>query len=306
MQEKAIVTEQNGFLLDFTNVEDVLKAYRSKPLLSSEKKHWNRLHFDYYRHPPHQLPEIVSKQHLIIVQTDASVQAEQLFDGQFQKDHLKVGDVLIVPAYTSHQAQWDAEHGYIVLSLEPEVFKRHAQMVLDVDTVELIPRFATPDPLIHSIGMALKTEFELNHVEERFYTDSLIDTLLSHLLRHYSDRDRKLILPSRASGLSHPQLHQVVEYVQEHLDQDLTLTELAAVVRMSSNYFASLFKQSMGLTPHQYVVQQRVERAKQLLRQGKLSISEIATRSGFAHQSHLNRHFKRVVGVTPKHFLKSA
>jgi AraC family transcriptional regulator len=71
---------------------------------------------------------------------------------------------------------------------------------------------------------------------------------------------------------------------------------------MSSHYFSLLFKQSMGLTPHQYVIRTRVDRAKKLLLKGEMSIVDIAQTVGFANQSHLNLHFKCLVGLTPKQF----
>ena len=73
---------------------------------------------------------------------------------------------------------------------------------------------------------------------------------------------------------------------------------------MSPHYFSQLFKESTGITPHQYVIRCRIDRAKDLLKQGKLSIAEIAKEVGFVDQSHLHRHFKRLVGVTPKLFFK--
>ena len=100
-------------------------------------------------------------------------------------------------------------------------------------------------------------------------------------------------------------MRRVIEYVDAYLDQDLALVELAAIVSLSPNYFTRLFKQSTGFTPHQYVIQQRVERAKRLLLESKLAIADIALEVGFAHQSHLNRHFKRWVGVTPKAFINN-
>lgn len=100
-------------------------------------------------------------------------------------------------------------------------------------------------------------------------------------------------------------LRQVIDYINDHLDQDLGLAKLAELVQMSPHYFARLFKQSTGFAPHQYVIRCRVERAKQLLIQGKLTIAQVAYAVGFAHQSHLNRHFKRWLGVTPKALLEN-
>ena len=73
---------------------------------------------------------------------------------------------------------------------------------------------------------------------------------------------------------------------------------------MSPTYFSRLFKETTGITPHQYVIRCRIDRAKNLLQQGKLSIAEIAKEVGFVDQSHLHRHFKRLVGVTPKKYLQ--
>ena len=97
---------------------------------------------------------------------------------------------------------------------------------------------------------------------------------------------------------------QVIDYINNHLEQDLSLIELAAIAQMSPHYFSHLFKQSTGMTPHQYVIRCRVECAKELLLQRKLTIAEIAYKVGFANQSHLNRHFKRLLGVTPKAILQ--
>lgn len=83
----------------------------------------------------------------------------------------------------------------------------------------------------------------------------------------------------------------------------MTLTELAAIAKVSPNYFATQLKKSIGITPHQYVIGQRVAKAKQLLLKGKLTLAEIAHDLGFADQSHLTRHFKKAMGVTPKKFL---
>jgi AraC-like DNA-binding protein len=102
------------------------------------------------------------------------------------------------------------------------------------------------------------------------------------------------------SGLPSYKLRQVIEYIQVHLEQDLNLTQLAELVGLSQYYFVRLFKQSVGVAPYQYVLQCRVERAKQLLQKNNLAIAEVALCCGFADQNHLTRVFRRLTGTTPK------
>jgi len=94
-----------------------------------------------------------------------------------------------------------------------------------------------------------------------------------------------------------------VEYIQDQLGTDLTVSGIAQAVYMSPYHFTKLFKGSTGQSPHRYVVEERVRKAKELLTTGKFTISEVAHHVGFADQSHLNRHFKRVFGVPPKRLL---
>jgi AraC family transcriptional regulator len=95
-------------------------------------------------------------------------------------------------------------------------------------------------------------------------------------------------------------LQQAINYIHTHLDRDLSLAELASAINISPTYFASLFKQAMGILPHQYVIQQRVEQAKMMLKRTDLAIADIALQVGFSSQSHLTQQFKRITGMTPK------
>src|SRR5262249_48428312 len=104
-------------------------------------------------------------------------------------------------------------------------------------------------------------------------------------------------------GLSARRLKAVLRYIREHLHAALTLRDLAAVAHLSPYHFARRFKESTGLPPHQYIIARRIERAKQLLRgEDDLSLAQVAARTGFWDQGHFTRHFKRLVGVTPKRF----
>ena len=104
----------------------------------------------------------------------------------------------------------------------------------------------------------------------------------------------------KRKGLTHLQLQQVLDYIQTHLDRDLSLAELAETLNLSPTYFATAFKQAIEVPPHQYVIQQRVQRAKLMLSKTNLAITDIALQVGFSSQSHLNQQFKRLTGMTPK------
>lgn len=130
----------------------------------------------------------------------------------------------------------------------------------------------------------------------------MANALSVHLLSRYTNRDP--ILKYYKGKLSQQQLKRVIDYIYSHLDENISLVELASVMQLSEYHFARLFKQTTGIAPHQYHLQCRVEQTKKLLLQKDSTIAEIAQMVGFASQGHLNYHFKRQVGMTPKQFLQ--
>jgi transcriptional regulator of acetoin/glycerol metabolism len=111
--------------------------------------------------------------------------------------------------------------------------------------------------------------------------------------------------PQAHGGLSAGALRRVREYVQVHLNESIDLSMLAAVAGLSMHHFAREFKQSAGVTPHHHLIQKRIERAQQMLAQTDLSLAEIACAVGFSDQGHLARHFRGLLGTTPREFRRS-
>jgi AraC-like DNA-binding protein len=148
------------------------------------------------------------------------------------------------------------------------------------------PALVTPP---HSIVGVSSNPTDINlHTRPRL---DFIDTLL------------KLAPASQAhGGLSAGTMRRIREYVEVHLSENINLTMLSAVAGVSMHHFAREFKQSAGVTPHRYLTQKRVERAREMLAQTDLSLSEIAYSTGFVDQSHLARHFRHMVGTTPREF----
>jgi transcriptional regulator GlxA family with amidase domain len=110
-------------------------------------------------------------------------------------------------------------------------------------------------------------------------------------------------LPTRVRGGLPPRaLRRVREYVEAHLETTISIQALATIVGLSMYHFARAFKQSMGMTPHEYLVECRVRRAQELLADTDLPLSQIALASGFADQSHCARRFRERVGVSPSSY----
>jgi AraC family transcriptional regulator len=162
---------------------------------------------------------------------------------------------------------------------------------------EIAARFLTRDQQIEHIGWALKAEIEAGSPNGGLFLDSLGTALASHLLVRYSSGSVEPRVVK--GGLPGPKLRRLLAYIEENLDGALTLDTLAGVAGLSASHLKALFRQSMGVPVHQYVVRRRVERASTLLRSGNLSSREVALASGFAHQSHLARQMRRLLGVTP-------
>jgi AraC-like DNA-binding protein len=114
--------------------------------------------------------------------------------------------------------------------------------------------------------------------------------------------------PTNRGGLAPARANRVCEYIDSHLQENIALEVLAEIAQLSVHHFARAFRQSLGIPPHNYIVQRRVEHAQQLVRNTDLPLSEIAIVAGFTDQSHLARHFRTITGVSPslaRHQLKT-
>lgn len=107
------------------------------------------------------------------------------------------------------------------------------------------------------------------------------------------------LTPASRGGLPPARAHRICEYIHSHLEQNISLEVLAEMAGLSIHHFARAFKQTIGMPPHSYVLQKRIEHAQEMLRTTELPLSEIALHTGFADQSHLARHFRRMTGMSP-------
>lgn len=208
----------------------------------------------------------------------------------------------IIPAGTPSRWEMKDTDTVLLVSVAQALLKDVAEESgLDPRKIQIVNRFQTRDTKIEHIGWALKEEMETGYPNGRLYIESLAQALAVHLLNRHSSQSREVA--SQNGGISGRRLKQVLSYIEDNLAQDLSLQSIAEVSGLSASYFKTAFRTSVGHPVHQYVIQRRVERARSLLAAGDLPISQVALETGFAHQSHLAYHMRRVLGVTPKTIL---
>jgi AraC family transcriptional regulator len=205
------------------------------------------------------------------------------------------GDIDIVPL--AHAASWEEEGPARILGvcLMPSLIQAAAEsMELNPDNVSVAAQLQLRDPSIGHIGWALQAELQGPEPCGRLYAESLGVALAVRLLKRYAP-----VVPPRLGNFSKRRLSAVIDFIHDNLSLDLSLNELAAVAGLSPSHFNTLFKEATNQTPHQFVVQSRVEYAMTLLANRTLSLAEVASQAGFYDQSHMARCMRRVVGVTP-------
>ncbi|MGF1513747.1 MAG: helix-turn-helix domain-containing protein [Elainellaceae cyanobacterium] len=221
-------------------------------------------------------------------------------DGRTQAGLYRKGDLLVTPADATLATRAEGDVHMVQMRIQDAFLRQVAGETLgqDSDRIKLVPAFQTRDSQIEAIATLLVAELHQESFDNRLYADSLTNVLAVHLLRHHATTRPEL--PTYDGGLPQRQLLQVLDYIDAHLGREIALADLAELIGMSQFHFGRLFKQSLGLSPYQYLLQQRVERAKVLLRQSNQSIVAIALNCGFNSHSHFGRKFRQLTGIAPK------
>jgi AraC family transcriptional regulator len=271
------------------------------PVLHRQTLGWENILVQQFQYPPGEESYHYSDEHAICMSlAPRPVHLLQIREGKTYEGLYGKGDISITPAKVPFFARWDSEDRYLRIRLTSHFLQSVAREALSMnpDRIDLLPEFKLRDRQIEAIGMMLLTELKQENLGGRLYIESLANVLAVHLLRQYVAA--KPVLPIYEGGLPQRQVLQVLNYINDHLSQDIKLADLAALLDMSQFHFSHLFKQAIGTSPYQYLLQQRVERAKQLLKQSDRSIAEIALECGFNSHSHLSKTFRQSTSMTPK------
>jgi AraC family transcriptional regulator len=286
----------------------LIRHFPGEPFAVSDRLGWAGLEALRYRNqPPNETFQPPLTHHSLLLFIHTPKEFEARYEGVSRVVPPRPGSILMVPAGSAARWRWSSHSDSLHVFLEPERVARLALEEFDLDParVSLPPLDGQDLPQLRAAMLAVNDELTAGAPGGRLAAESLANLLAVHLIRNAS----ALRSPARRTCGALPQgkLRAVVEYIEGHLDVVLSLQQMAAAAHLSPYHFARRFKAATGLSPHQYVLARRVERAQQFLQQdGELSLAEIAASAGFSDQSQFGYHFKRVVGVTPGQFRRSA
>lgn len=242
------------------------------------------------------------------VSTDYKVLA--LLDGQLEYEVeeetgevLKGSTLLLDPSLSASTSGRDAE--VLLLSLSASFLIDSAvrmRLVASDAAIVFSTRFVERDERLLRLAHSLAGELSAEDAGREIVIAALLEQIVVHLLRYYANMRRSHELELSRVGLIDRRIRRAVELMHARLDEDLSLREIAAASYLSPFHFSRLFKKLTGATPLAYLATQRVARARLLLAETDLPVSQISSRVGYSSPSHFTKAFRAVTGFTPRAF----
>jgi AraC family transcriptional regulator len=206
--------------------------------------------------------------------------------------------VCLSPADNPSTLRWNQSFHSLGMYIEPDFVNE----VLEVKDFTFLPQFNLNDPFLTEIAMKLNALYSDDLFAEKIYAESLGVVCIEHLAKTYRG-SKEAYFPK--GKLNPYQLKQVVDFAHSYMQSDIGLHELAGLVHLSPYHFGRLFKQTVGKSPYQFILQLKIDCAKKLIKRNNGPISEIAYQLNFSDQSHFSNAFRKATGVSPRQFLYS-
>ncbi|MEM7593741.1 MAG: AraC family transcriptional regulator [Cyanobacteria bacterium P01_A01_bin.83] len=277
--------------------------WKDEWVISRKSIHAAGLIVDHHIEPADEIEAGSTKHHLFayllsdICQRQVTRIADQEIDGVQRR-----GAIWLKPKDAEGFWHWESTDECLIFAINPVFLHQIATETncLNPDKVEVLPIVHTRDPIFDCLaGQFLQ---EMNHTElgNCLYVESLANMFAINLLRNYCTFPATF--KEYSDGLPRYKLKQAIDYIHNHFNQTIKLSEIAELLDMSQYYFCRLFRESTGVSPYRYIIQQRIDRAKKLIENSKRPLSDIAFECGFSSQSQMTQHFRKLVGVTPKKY----
>jgi AraC family transcriptional regulator len=272
------------------------------PVQDSESAGWENIVLLNYSLPPGvvQVPEL--QENLLFVSLLPKIRFKNLTHQRSKVMFLRQGDVAITPSGCPQHWQWLSSFAGVNLFIPPSLIRVVSQDLVrgDIDSVSLLPGNIRSIPFLSASAIELLSELKSGSPRGRTYIDTLTRSMVMYLVVHHSSAkvaDRSSLLRTDNACVA-----CAIDFITAHLGEDLRLFTISSACNVSVNYLCEVFKQSMGQSVHQFIIEQRIERAKRLLRDSQKSLAEIAQETGFSNQAHLANSFRKLCGSTPSRY----
>ena len=280
---------------------NAIPPFPTPPTVSSRHVGWQGIAMEAFNDVPAcSIPEHEHPIHMLNLQRSGQTRCEWTTDGRTRRAEHGPGNLYILPAGTRDRFTRSAPTSHLTLVMAPYFLAGALEETAHLADVELIPNWDVRDRHIASMMLALHADLEDGSLAGPLYGESMAVALSHYLIRRYSVRTPRGL--EYKGGMPTVRLNRVVDFMRQNYASEIRLVELAHLAGMSPHYFCELFKKSTGLSPHQYSLRCRINRAKVFLRSPQSTVSRVAKATGFADQSHFTKVFRRIVGVTPTQF----
>lgn len=267
---------------------------------STTSAQWDGLRLEHSLQAPNESIYCFST-YTVIVSLGPARFTQWRFDGsKLESDTIVPGCISIFAPGQELWVRWHDKCENIVLTLDDAALLRTAEEFQLKDGISLGQNPVIDDQLVVQMALALKKEATQALPHASLYGDQMSGMLLHHLLRNYPDRTRQSVF--FRGGMTPRNLRRVTDYIEDHLHEDIKLAELASLVATTPQHFSRCFREEMGLPPYRYVLKRRLARAKDLLRQTKLSVGDIALAVGYDSPSHFSKLFRQNCRLTPNQY----
>ena len=265
---------------------------------------WRGLHAERWNHSEGDLGEVEVRDAEVIVLLQGALPIRRRGDGRLEKCDAEPGTIWLCPKGVRedmiHLYGEVVESIHLFLPASPLSEMTLRELDVDPDKVDMHYKGGHRDPLIEQIAWAIRSEMINPAPAGGMLIDTLTTALGIHILRHYSTLDSASVpLPAARGALDPRRLRRVRNFIETHLGDDLSIETLAKEACLSPFHFARAFKAATGKAPHGYLMHRRIEKAKSLISERRLSLAEVSDVCGFSSQPYFTRWFKRMVGTTP-------
>ena len=274
-------------------------------LVSSQDLDWQGIHIETGENDGFESNDVTVLQHYFAMNIGQPYEWQWKDGDRFRTEYRPTGCMWINPAGIPFSHRLSGQNKFALLTIAPEQLVEALPEQPHVDHQAFMRVHSSNDPQIYHTMNALLSEAAAGNPNGKLYVETLATALSIHYMNHYSLKPsiKYPIDSAHIKSDDRKRIHRVIDYVEAFLAEDISLADLALVAGRSKFHFSRLFKTAIGLTPHQYLMKRRVERAAEAMKARTESLADIALSYGFSDQTHFTRNFKKFKGVTPKQFL---